>query len=721
MPKNTRKKKLKAEDFKKQKLKVGKKKLVADNATSTSFKSQAIVLPGQSLTVDKSHQATNSRNQSLGSLTAQLKHYSASTRRDALNGLCELFRMHPGLLATSLSSIVNIMASLLVDEDNQVRKALYSLLEEFLPTLDKTNLAPFLPVLVVYTRSAMTHLNETIQAGSLLFLDLWIKLAPEFVVVQQPLLIPNYIGLLSGNQNHGNISTSSISAYNTAGSARNSVFINPKSTVGSQKLRIDVLGSLCRFLEASTKITASKLAYDPYWFFNNYLYQPLSRSYVASVPSPCLSWSSPASHTLSALLNAPETLLYAHNEVAGTAAKQFNPFTPSTNMNDTDRSDNAMNVTELLNLLDALRPALLAIWLESAPSVFTAHGDILSNDSLGTVYLILRILRTLWRAAFGRQISIQITASWIDSNMKSLLQHFTLYFPYGQDMHKIIDKKTESTLQDMNAAFCELTSLYLMAQDQNMHQDSALNHQAPPWTGQVVDYVLEVFDWHTTAAKSANKSDNMVHSIPPEQLAAMMPSVWTLMNCLEASEQAILFQAICAYGERCHATSPSRRLCVEFIAHLTKTECHSQYKGTFRIKPRSIEAVALERWLLSLPKMLWNLKTLHPETTEVVLDALNDAVKRQCKRSSLDNQFLKQLQMNLIPFFHVTLPGKGPIFGPFVSLPSQIQRKAIELLYYLSQLNERLQAAVITCKDDKRLSEEIRNYLCASLPPVIDF
>jgi hypothetical protein len=41
----------------------------------------AIVLPGQSLNIDKSRLATNSRNQTVAGLTTQLKHYSASTRR----------------------------------------------------------------------------------------------------------------------------------------------------------------------------------------------------------------------------------------------------------------------------------------------------------------------------------------------------------------------------------------------------------------------------------------------------------------------------------------------------------------------------------------------------------------------------------------------------------------------------------------------------------------
>ncbi|KAI8049062.1 Rix1 complex component [Syncephalis plumigaleata] len=649
MPKNTRKKKLKVEDFQKQKLKVGKKKLTADNATSTSFKAQAVVLPGQSITQNRSDQATNSRHQTLSSLTGQLKHYSASTRRDALTGLSELFRIHPHLLATSLGSLVNLLSSLLVDEDNQ------------------TELAPFLPILVVYTRSAMTHLNEAVQAGSLQFLDLWLRLAPEFVVAQQAQLMPNYIGLLNGHQGQSSLN----------GSMRNAVFINPKSLVGSQKLRVDVLGSLCRFLEASTAMKAAELMDDRYWFFRNYLAQPVSTSSVGhrtlSSSSRQLLWSTSSNSIMSALLRAPDALMYTKQTSLAATTRQFNPFAP-------------MTTTELLHLLDSLRPSLLAIWLEAAPNVFTAYNGTPSNESLGAVYLILRVLRTLWRAAFGGQQSLNIASDWINENMKSLLQHFTVYFPYGQDIHKLLDKRTETILHDMNAAFCELVSFYLLVKEQNTYQRSKADTVVPAWAGQVVDYILKVFNWHTSyTTGKKEKMNDMTSSVDPEQLTAIMPSVWTFLNYL-------FIQAICAYGEQCHATSPSRRLCVEFIAHITKTVTHSQYKG-----------------------MLWNLKLSHPETTSIVLDALTDAAKYQCTHGPLDDQFLKELQLSLIPFFHVTLPGKGPLFGPFISLPSDVQRKAIELLYYLNELNERLQQAIVTCQHDQRLDDNVRDYLCTSI------
>ena len=62
MGKSKRKKKIKEQDFKKVKLRVGKKLPQAQNVTETSFKSRAIVVPTQ---LSKSEEPRNQRRQSL--------------------------------------------------------------------------------------------------------------------------------------------------------------------------------------------------------------------------------------------------------------------------------------------------------------------------------------------------------------------------------------------------------------------------------------------------------------------------------------------------------------------------------------------------------------------------------------------------------------------------------------------------------------------------------
>ena len=76
MAKNKRKRKLKEQDFKKVKLKVGKKLQPAQNATDTSFKSKSVFIPNQLRKLD--NEPTNQRNQTLKVRLSNC-HYSLST------------------------------------------------------------------------------------------------------------------------------------------------------------------------------------------------------------------------------------------------------------------------------------------------------------------------------------------------------------------------------------------------------------------------------------------------------------------------------------------------------------------------------------------------------------------------------------------------------------------------------------------------------------------
>lgn len=85
MPKANRKKKLKNQDFhvhffssqkQKPKLKVGKKKAPANNATDTHFKAQSILVPSQSISKhqETSHVLCNKKNQPLSELISLTRH-----------------------------------------------------------------------------------------------------------------------------------------------------------------------------------------------------------------------------------------------------------------------------------------------------------------------------------------------------------------------------------------------------------------------------------------------------------------------------------------------------------------------------------------------------------------------------------------------------------------------------------------------------------------------
>ncbi|OJT03033.1 hypothetical protein TRAPUB_6376 [Trametes pubescens] len=82
MPKSTKKKKDKAADFSKAKLKLGKGKQEANNVIDTSFKARSIALPSQSIATDRDTDApTTRRRLTFDSLVVHLKHYNHNTRK----------------------------------------------------------------------------------------------------------------------------------------------------------------------------------------------------------------------------------------------------------------------------------------------------------------------------------------------------------------------------------------------------------------------------------------------------------------------------------------------------------------------------------------------------------------------------------------------------------------------------------------------------------------
>ncbi|KAF9139855.1 hypothetical protein BGX30_007387 [Mortierella sp. GBA39] len=289
MPKSSSKrKKEKNADFKKTKLKVGKKKAVADSFTDTSFKSKAISLPSQSISHDKTALLTNSRNVTFVELMTQLKHYSPGTRKDALLGLRDLFHRHLHLLPLHLGVLVNSVVRLLIDDSAVVRKALQNFLGEFIPMLHARDIHPFLPLLIVYTCSAMTHILDDIREDALKFMDLWVAAGGQVVVNGfWDKIIPNYVSLLTSDSNAStsskNASAMSFTASANSGMATSSsssgssgagtkVVANAstgKNAPGSMKAKCDVLESLAGFLQEGLGGEGGDK--DPYWFLRNFL------------------------------------------------------------------------------------------------------------------------------------------------------------------------------------------------------------------------------------------------------------------------------------------------------------------------------------------------------------------------------------------------------------------------------------------------------------------
>ncbi|KAJ1673396.1 rRNA processing protein, partial [Spiromyces aspiralis] len=178
-------------------LKVGKKKAPANNFTDTSFSSKAIVLTGQSITQDKSSELTNTRNLTLDELLVQLKHYSATVRKDAVAGIRDLLNLHPHLLHLQLGSIVNASIRLVTDNDPSVRKDFLRFYEYILERVAETDLTPFVSMIVAFTCAGLTHILDDIRGDALRFLDQLVASFPRLLSGYSDTIMPNFFSLLA--------------------------------------------------------------------------------------------------------------------------------------------------------------------------------------------------------------------------------------------------------------------------------------------------------------------------------------------------------------------------------------------------------------------------------------------------------------------------------------------------------------------------------------------
>ncbi|PSS37555.1 hypothetical protein PHLCEN_2v571 [Hermanssonia centrifuga] len=233
MPKSTKKKKDKAADFSKAKLKLGKEKQTPNNAVDTSFKARSIALPSQTITHTKNDATpTTKRRLSFEDLVSHMKHYNSGTRKDAILGIRELFENHPEIVTPSLTVLFSNCIRIIGDEDASVRKGLLAFFGWLLPRVSIDDLAPHAPVLLLFTTSALTHIFPEIRIDAIRFIDLFLEFIPDLVVEgwsqasggHGKRVLEGYLGILSAGTAYGEDGdTGPVKATSTA-----SVVLSPK-------------------------------------------------------------------------------------------------------------------------------------------------------------------------------------------------------------------------------------------------------------------------------------------------------------------------------------------------------------------------------------------------------------------------------------------------------------------------------------------------------------
>ncbi|KAL1965223.1 hypothetical protein VTN77DRAFT_5977 [Rasamsonia byssochlamydoides] len=175
MGSSQKKKKEKQKDFQKPKLKVGKPKPKPSNYTDTSFRSKAIVVNQQSLSIS----APSSESQFSHHLSL-LSSKSEAQRRESLAHLTTSVASRPvdSPLPQPVSMILPSVVPLILDGSNGVRTQLL----KFLRTLPASEIEDHAAQLLPYIRAGMTHLAADIRASAVETLSWLVETAGSEVV-----------------------------------------------------------------------------------------------------------------------------------------------------------------------------------------------------------------------------------------------------------------------------------------------------------------------------------------------------------------------------------------------------------------------------------------------------------------------------------------------------------------------------------------------------------
>ncbi|EEB09077.2 rRNA processing protein Ipi1, partial [Schizosaccharomyces japonicus yFS275] len=156
----------------KQKLKVGKSKVLPSNFTDTSYRTKALVLPTQNALATETLSVDEKTKAQFAHSLGLLKHHNSNQRKDALEKIAANLEENPDLLKVSISMIVRVTAPLILDESPQVRNLLLTFFKNQILSVEPTLLQPNINNLFLFTHSAMTHISPPIRSDSTKFFDL---------------------------------------------------------------------------------------------------------------------------------------------------------------------------------------------------------------------------------------------------------------------------------------------------------------------------------------------------------------------------------------------------------------------------------------------------------------------------------------------------------------------------------------------------------------------
>lgn len=666
------KKKKRQDDFQKVKLKVGKKKPRADNATNTNFRSRGICLPDQ-LKRDTSGPTTH-RQLGINELLSQLHHYSANVKHSALLGLKELLSLSPSLLEQHLSRLLSEVAAVLTDKDGNVRVAATRVLRFVAQSVPAERVAPFFPLLSAHLSCAMTHIEPGIQEDAMNVLDIFLEHYPSLLASRPAVLLTNFLELISHRQNSGGARKAQEAWGRTW-----ALSVHPDRRVTSQQWRLSVLLRLGNFLQAVVEERPTEEG-------------DLSLRTEGAFASSGQGRLTPLNLNWEELIYKKIDVKVYENSGAQPTPHSTFKLRPEADPSSVG-SEGLDSVETIQRFAGTLVPLLLEVWVEACAGDSswnnTEGAHLLTPDAMSVMFQVLSILQLLRKLPTHRENQDALDGWFRKEYLGDFKQHFMKNFPYGlrdtpRHKKKVDLKRSKQTAAvpaptveplALNITLCQV--MVSLSQKQGVGREPDGD-----WLSPLRAFVRD------TLGNSVKLSYRQLHML--------LGTVWKMV--LTQRSRAVteeLLAAVYVYYKQKNLPLQTRSLLLSFYSKL-----YLQEQGHAHIARSKV----LCRWLASLPVQLAQLGHRNPTLSAQLIVSIHAAASRGNK------ELLNSLQTSACRLY-------DPQDGVVVMLPSESQQRMVQLLYFLPKMPQPLLTNLSGCCTAGRISAG----LAASLIRILHF
>ncbi|KAF9481355.1 hypothetical protein BDN70DRAFT_876306 [Pholiota conissans] len=680
MPKSAKKRKEKVADFSKAKLKLGKGKAVANNAIDTSFKARSIVLPSQSIAIDKDvSEPITKRQLTFNDLLSHLKHYNASQRKDAILGMRELFDSNWELLGSYITPLVTAIVRVISDEDAGVRKQLLSFLSWLLPKIPSENLIPHSPLLLLFTTSAQTHIFPEIRIDAIRFLDILLDCIPDSVVAgwceanegHGSRVLGGYLGILNAGTKYGELN-GPLNATSTA-----SVVLTPASKLIvlrslSNFLRIALFASnatskaikepITQFAGSVLDVVFMKNVFPSLESFDSFerLLEPVCQ--ISKHGRILQIWQEEISHGEHCSDTFAQHYPLLGNKDEAWILQELGSVTDA--LGNAKESDFTANIEFLFHLANTLHSTIIETYLDSAPAVFSP-GSTPSETEVQLIVVIARIAQSLYRVVM--QSPENVDHSHIQ-RLEGILGYMAPHFPASTR-----DSRLERSFDEFNLIFCELTSFAVNASGENASSRPKQKRSRAATAVAQASYQTERVTQYITRRLRGGPASSAQVGVPisPTAYSALLPTIWSLIHnasSTRAAEAEEVLYATLDHAIKVSSKSSCKRLTIEFVARLVLLTMEPNCHGGFSWSRDAAIKAKFDAWVLHLPQVLWELGSSNLVGTEVILRFLLRALQRQPRAG--ESELPVFLNSRLVPYFYMEHPSRGALPGPYKKLPT---------------------------------------------------